>query len=239
MWWTSQIYNPSEKHCENIKGRNVFDGALGRSPFSSRVELLRGIAVTGGQLGAENAGSLTKALEQTKKVAGACLAGYEENPGGIRSEITYNYAPFKEGYYGDGAKVELNQALELMVADLVFGVLRIGTTGSLPEGSVFALPSSAVHLLQKANFVRCLEALEAGFVDSAEPENTSIEFRLPVGHLPAAAEQILRERANVVRTFKVGTALRRGLRDTGYSGVVGVLVCCRLLETLRCYVRLQ
>lgn len=214
--WVYQVYNASEYHCSRIKGKNLFKEALGKSPFSSRVEFARGIALSGGHPGAESTRSLDKAREKAKEVAVACLAAFEANPGGIRSEMTYNFLP----WVGGDNRITLRQALEVMVGDLAFRVLRIDDTGSIPEDSVFPLRSSVIHLLQNANLTRCIEALSAGIVDPDE-DKSSVDLQLPLGHLPTVAEGLLSEGASAVRMFEVGKCLRRGLGATGFTGEVG------------------
>lgn len=144
------------------------------------------------------------------------LSGVEGAEGGLRIEVTYLFA-------SDGAEGGFAKAAEVMAADLLGEVYGVGDDGWNDEEAALALPSTVVHDLLRALFLRSLRTIECGFALCNAGDNTL--GQLPLGHLPSIAERTLCSGALVLRMAgNVGSDLRAGLARFGFLGE-GLIVC--------------
>ncbi|CAM9538930.1 unnamed protein product, partial [Ectocarpus fasciculatus] len=209
------VYSPTVLHATSSSKGHAMSVALRGSKVCNAVEVSRGVGVSGAFLSDARVKDVQAAVEKGREAALAIMSGLKGADGSLRTEVTY--------LLGSNGRTGASQGFERMCADLlgeVFGVLDGGWND---RDATFALPSKAVGLLMHALCVRSLETMKFGFKALAELEDTVgvcddvIPGQLPLGHLPAVAESVLRMDGLSLRIAGgVGPVLRAGQASCGF-----------------------
>lgn len=221
-----QVYSPTLLHAVSSSKGSVLATAFRNSAVATTTELARGLGMGGAIVAPKRHDEWYESRKRGEKAARAVLSGVDGADGELRVEVSYLFE-------SDGSKGVFADAVEVMAGDAVFEVFDVQDGGLNDPEARLTLPTESVHRLMSALYQRGLSTIQYGLeqVESCYSVHAQlppglrgadiVHAQLPLGHLPAVAEQTLLADALSLRLpGRIGSQLRAGLAAKGFLGAV-------------------